>query len=82
MYVAALPPSLILHLICDLIVQIQYTIPRNGTLLVLAQLTARILPSVPRTPNPPGTRIPLTKSKVVFVYIMHQTIIFIHIFKL
>ena len=34
--------------------------PRNGTLFSLAYFAVRILPSVPRSPNPPGTRIPST----------------------
>ena len=34
--------------------------PRNGTLFSRAYLIAVILPSIPRSPNPPGTRIPCT----------------------
>ena len=33
--------------------------PKNGTLRSRANLTAWILPSVPRSPKPPGTRMPL-----------------------
>ena len=32
--------------------------PRNGTLCSRAYLIAAILPSTPRAPNPPGTRMP------------------------
>ena len=33
-------------------------IPKNGILFSLAYFIARILPSIPRIPNPPGTTIP------------------------
>lgn len=33
--------------------------PKNGTFCSRAHLIARIIPSVPRYPKPPGTRIPL-----------------------
>jgi len=33
-------------------------IPKNGILFILAYLIASILPSIPRWPNPPGTKIP------------------------
>ena len=33
-------------------------IPKNGTLFSRAYLIVVILPSTPRSPNPPGTRIP------------------------
>lgn len=35
------------------------SLPRNGFFCFLAQEMAWIFPSVPRTPNPPGTRMPL-----------------------
>lgn len=34
-------------------------VPRNGFFWFLAQLMAWIFPSVPLTPKPPGTRMPL-----------------------
>ena len=34
--------------------------PKKGTLCVRAYLIASSFPSIPRVPNPPGTRIPLT----------------------
>ena len=37
--------------------------PRNGILFSLAYLIAAILPSIPRLPKPPGTRIPETSLK-------------------
>lgn len=39
--------------------KIKLTLPKYGTFFVLAQLAARIFPSVPRIPKPPGTSIPL-----------------------
>lgn len=42
-------------------------LPRNGLLCFLAQLIASIFPSVPRTPNPPGTKTPLLKKMTVKV---------------
>lgn len=39
------------------------TLPKYGTFFVLAQLAARIFPSVPRIPKPPGTSIPLLTKK-------------------
>ena len=36
--------------------------PRNGTLRSRAKRTASILPAVPRSPKPPGTRMPCTPS--------------------
>jgi hypothetical protein len=39
-------------------------IPKNGILFVLAYFTQAILPSVPRTPKPPGTIMPSTSFKV------------------
>jgi hypothetical protein len=36
--------------------------PKNGTLRWRAKRTASIIPGVPRSPNPPGTRIPFTPS--------------------
>ncbi len=33
-------------------------IPKNGTLFSRAKRVASIFPSIPRSPNPPGTRIP------------------------
>src|SRR6185369_7132544 len=38
-------------------------IPKKGTFLVRANSIALIFPSVPRSPNPPGTRIPSTSVK-------------------
>lgn len=38
-------------------------LPKYGTFFVLAQLAARIFPSVPRIPKPPGTSIPLLTKK-------------------
>ena len=38
--------------------------PRNGILFSLAYLIACILPSIPRSPNPPGTRIPDTSERI------------------
>ena len=37
--------------------------PRNGILFSLAYLMAVIFPSIPRSPNPPGTRIPCTSPR-------------------
>ena len=37
--------------------------PKNGTLRSRANFTAWILPSVPRSPKPPGTRMPWTFSR-------------------
>jgi hypothetical protein len=37
--------------------------PRSGILRSRARLIAAIFPSVPRTPKPPGTRIPLNRSQ-------------------
>ena len=37
--------------------------PRYGTFFSRANLTAAILPSMPRSPNPPGTRIASTSFK-------------------
>ena len=37
--------------------------PKYGTLRSRANLAARILPSEPRSPKPPGTRMPLTPSR-------------------
>ena len=34
-------------------------IPKYGILFSRAHLAARIMPSIPRLPNPPGTKIPL-----------------------
>lgn len=39
--------------------QFSHLLPRNGLFCFLAQLIASIFPSVPRTPNPPGTNTPL-----------------------
>ena len=36
--------------------------PKNGTRRSRANRTAAIMPGVPRSPNPPGTRMPLTPS--------------------
>ncbi len=36
--------------------------PKNGTRCSRANRTASILPSVPRSPKPPGTRMPCTPS--------------------
>ena len=41
-------------------------IPRNGILFSLANLIALILPSIPRFPNPPGTKIPLLFLNISF----------------
>ena len=38
-------------------------IPRYGTLFSLAYFAALIFPSTPRSPNPPGTKIPLDDFK-------------------
>ena len=38
-------------------------IPRYGTFCSRAHLTASIIPSVPRSPKPPGTRIPLVEIR-------------------
>ena len=35
-------------------------IPRNGILFSLAYFIAEIFPSIPLSPNPPGTKIPST----------------------
>ena len=37
--------------------------PKNGTCCSRAKRTAAILPGVPRSPKPPGTRIPWTPSR-------------------
>ena len=37
--------------------------PKYGTLRSRANLAARILPSEPRSPKPPGTRMPCTFSR-------------------
>ena len=37
--------------------------PKYGTLRSRAKVAAWILPSVPRSPNPPGTRMPCTCSR-------------------
>ena len=37
--------------------------PKYGTLRSRANCAARILPSAPRWPKPPGTRMPLTCSR-------------------
>ncbi len=37
--------------------------PRNGMLFSRAYCIAAILPSIPRSPNPPGTSIPLTSPR-------------------
>lgn len=39
-----------------------YPVPRKGFFWFLAQLMAWIFPSVPLTPNPPGTRMPLKRG--------------------
>lgn len=39
--------------------RIESFLPRNGLFCFLAQLIARILPSVPLIPKPPGTKTPL-----------------------
>lgn len=39
--------------------------PKKGFFCFLAQEIAWILPSVPRTPNPPGTRTPLHESEEI-----------------
>ncbi len=39
-------------------------IPKNGILFSLAYLTAQILPSMPRDPNPPGTSMPSAIPRV------------------
>ena len=38
-------------------------IPRNGMPWARAYRMAVIMPSMPRLPNPPGTRMPLTSAK-------------------
>ena len=38
--------------------------PRNGILCVRAYLIASSIPSIPRLPKPPGTRIPLTSPRI------------------
>ncbi len=38
--------------------------PKKGILRSRAKRTASILPSVPRSPKPPGTRMPLTFSSL------------------
>ena len=47
--------------------------PRNGLRFTRAQLHARILPSMPRSPKPPGTRTPLHITRTTRTpYIQHH----------
>lgn len=38
--------------------------PKKGILFSLAHLAAKTFPSIPRLPNPPGTKIPSADFKV------------------
>lgn len=48
-------------------------LPRYGLFCFLAQLMASIFPSVPRTPNPPGTNTPLWKKQKVDILEIHES---------
>jgi hypothetical protein len=59
-YIPAIPRTLRAHSITASWKPRQ--IPKNGIFCSLAYLIARSMPSVPRMPKPPGTRIPLVIS--------------------